>query len=114
MSPYARNINTMRQKRLVLQKLFFSASFRTCLVVVVLVFSMLYIYNINNISTKGYKIQKLSSDIVSLQQENRQLNIEVASRSSMQSIENRLNSMNLVAVKHIDYLASVDGVVARR
>jgi hypothetical protein len=56
----------------------------------------------------------LQRTITELEQENQKLEFEIAKYRSMQSIQDRLAQMNLVAVGDVEYLDIVGNTVARR
>lgn len=91
-----------------------SASFRFCLVMFIVVFGFLYIWQTNAVSTKGYEISDLEQKIKELEQENRKLDVHIAEYSSMQSIQTRLASAHLVPAENVEYITLVGTEVAQR
>lgn len=114
MNAYAKKKTTLRQKKQQLIKFMVSATFRMGLVAFIVAFGFLYIWQTNSVSTKGYQISDLESQIKKLEQETRRLDVHVAQNTSMQKIQERISSTNLVAVEKIDYIASVGTAVAVR
>jgi len=91
-----------------------SATFRMGLVVFIVLFGFLYIWQTNSISTKGYELSDLEQQIKQLERENRKLDVHVAEYSSMQNIQERLGGMNLVSADNIEYVTLVGTAVAQR
>lgn len=104
----------MRQRKQRLYKYMVSASFRMLLVVFIMVFSVMYVWQTNAVSTKGYTISDLEQTVTELERENRRLQVEIAKNTSMQHLQDRIKDTNLVAVGHIDYISSVGTAVAQR
>lgn len=105
---------TLRERREKMRKVFFSTSFRLSLVVFTLIFGLLYLYQTNSVSTKGYKIYEVEKQIKELENENRRLNVEIAKIQSIQNLQERAKQSGLVAVDKIDYLTNVGSAVAMR
>ncbi|MFA5926514.1 MAG: septum formation initiator family protein [Parcubacteria group bacterium] len=72
-----------------------------------------YIFEVNNMATKGYDIKKLESQIGDLKKENENLQIRSAELKSMYNIEEKTKELNMVAPKDISYL-NVPGNVAMK
>ncbi len=112
MKPYKKT--TLRQKRQKLHRLILSASFRAGLVVFILVFGFLFIWQTNSVSTKGYSMSDLEGQVKVLEQENRKLEVKIAENTSMQNIQNRITNSGLVVVDKIEYMSMVGSVVVQR
>lgn len=104
----------MREKKQKLVHFMVSASFRFSLMVFIVVFGFLYIWQVNSVSTKGYEISDLEQKIKELEQENRKLDVHIAEYSSMQSIQTRLANANLVPADTVEYITLVGTEVAQR
>lgn len=114
MTKYKNKKQTLRQKKLALRKLIFSASFRVVLLSVIVFFGILYIVQMSSVSTKGFVISDLQKEVQLLEQETQQLNVKIAQYRSMNSIQERLKDMNLVSVNTVEYVTPVGTAVARR
>ena len=114
MNWYTQKKVTLREKKEKVRKFIVSTSFRVMLVVFIAFFGFLYVWQTNSVSTKGYAITDIEGQIRELNRENRSLQVKIAKNRSMQSIEERLDDMNLVAVNDIDYLTDVGNTVAQR
>ena len=102
------------QKKMLEHTWLFRTATRAGLGVLVVVFGLLYLVEINSISTKGYDINDLEKNVRLLERENEKLEVEIASFSSMNSIQTRLQGMNFVPADDIKYVSVQNGAVARR
>ncbi len=85
-------------------RLIFSTVFKINLVILLVVFSLLYVWQINSISTKGYDIASMKKKIEFLEQENRDLEVKIAQSSSLNSIQKRLVKLNLVNINDNEFV----------
>lgn len=111
---FAYKKNTLRQKRLALQQLVLSNAFRFSLCVLVLGMGILYIVQLNTVSTKGFVIADLERNIHKLEKEQEDLSVKISTYRSMQSIEERLSNMQFTSVDSPIYIEVNDGAVVRR
>ncbi|MFA4831681.1 MAG: hypothetical protein WC862_03090 [Patescibacteria group bacterium] len=109
-----KNKQTRREKRLAVRQWLFSASFRAILLTALMIFSVLYIIQMNSISTKGFDISNLQNDIQTLKYQTRALEVQIAEKRSMASIQERIKGMNLVASTDVKYVIPVGTTVAIR
>ncbi|PIT86405.1 MAG: hypothetical protein COU33_03360 [Candidatus Magasanikbacteria bacterium CG10_big_fil_rev_8_21_14_0_10_43_6] len=114
MNAYLKKKTTIRERKQKLVRFMVSATFRMGLVVFIVLFGFLYIWQTNSISTKGYELSDLEQQIKQLERENRKLDVHVAEYSSMQNIQERLGGMNLVSADNIEYVTLVGTAVAQR
>ena len=105
---------TMRQKRLAIKRWFLSTTFRAGLMMMVMVFGVLYVMQTSSLSTKGYEISDLEQQIEVLEQDNQKLEFQIATHRSMDSIQTRLASMNLVSSDNVEYVTLLGTAVALR
>jgi len=97
-----------------MKRLFLNNTFRMVLAVFVFAFGILYVVNISSISTKGYDMTDLQKQITELERENQKLDFKIAKYSSMQSIQDRMKDMDLVAAENIEYATIIGNTVALR
>lgn len=114
MNAYARNKTTLRQKKQQLMRFMVSATFRMGLMVFIVAFGFLYIWQTNSVSTKGYVISDLEAEVKKLEQETRRLEVHIAEHSSMQRLQERIAATDLVSAGTIDYINAVGSAVAQR
>ena len=69
-----------------------------------LVFGVLYLLAVNNISTKGYEIRSLEKRAQELSDSAKRLELEAAELRSIQSIESGVKTLNLVPSAGVDYV----------
>ncbi|PIR76033.1 MAG: hypothetical protein COU32_04310 [Candidatus Magasanikbacteria bacterium CG10_big_fil_rev_8_21_14_0_10_42_10] len=113
MNAYLKKTPTLREKRLAVQHWLVSTTFRSMLLVAIVIFGVLYLFKINTVSTQGFVISDLQDQVTQLERENKRLDVEVASHRSMNSIEGRLSGTNLVAVGDMQYVTPVGTAFAR-
>lgn len=105
---------TLREKRQAVKRWFFGTSSRIALVACILVFGIMYLMKTSTLATKGYAITDLQKQMNELERENERLQVRIAELGSMTNIEDRLKSMSLVAVDHVEYISPPQSIVARR
>lgn len=83
------------------------------LVVLICVLGVFYIFEVNNLATKGYEIRGLEKKIQELKENNEKLRIREAELKSMYNIEQSSKNFNMTAPKDVSYL-SLPGDVAMK
>lgn len=83
------------------------------LVFIVIFLGCNYLYQINNLATKGYEIREMENQIVELKKINEKNRIREVELRSMYNIEKEIPNLNLVASKNSVYL-DVNGSVAMK
>lgn len=114
MNTYTYKKPTMRQRRKAVRQWLVSTTFRAVLMTAVAVFGILYVVQTSSLSTKGYEISDIEKQIQVLEQDNQRLEFEIATNRSMQSIQDRLKDMNLIAMGDAKYVMPVGTAVALR
>ena len=116
MSPYAKNSLTRREKHLAMRRWVLGSSCRIGIGMVLVMLSILYVYQTTAVSSKGTTISRLERDINVLEQEVRTLEVEVAQKGSIQSVKTRLAQTDFVPVERPEYaVIGPDGLtVAQR
>ena len=74
------------------------------LMVFIVIFAVLYLVEVNSISTKGYEIKNLEKRMTSLQESNKRLELEAASLKSIQTIESDVKVLNFVPSGSVNYI----------
>ena len=105
---------TIREKRMIMKRLVLSNYFRYGFAIFIFFFSVSHIINLSVMSTKGYDITDLQKQITVLERENQKLEFKIAKNSSMSSIQERMNGMNMVAADKVEYMTITGSVMARR
>lgn len=73
----------------------------------------LYLYQVNNISIKGYEVKAIESRIQDLEKENQKLKIREVESRSMYNIEKNTENLNLVNAANVTYV-EMKGPVAMK
>lgn len=63
-----------------------------------------YLYQVNNISIKGYEVKAIESRIQELEKENQKLKIREVESRSMYNIEKNTENLNLVKSANVTYV----------
>lgn len=84
------------------------------MVVAVALLGAVYIAEANVVSSHSIKIRALQNEIVAERRDSEQLEIQVATRASMNTLETRVQSLQMVPAEHPVYIAVPSGVVALR
>lgn len=111
---YISTQQTLGEKTMMMKHLFLSQTFRVFLLVFILFFGLLHVINLSNMSTKGYDMTELQKTITALERENQKLDFKIAKFSSMQSIQERLSGIGMVAAENVEYATIMSSAVARR
>lgn len=78
------------------------------LLLLLVVLSVTYLFQVNGSSTKGYEIKKLERRLFDLKETNKRLELEAASFQSTQYIESTVKILNLVPAAGIRYVGEDD------
>ncbi|HRY82259.1 MAG TPA: hypothetical protein P5232_00925 [Candidatus Moranbacteria bacterium] len=79
----------------------------------VLMLGIFYLYQVNDLATKGYEIKEMEKQIANLSQINKNNRIKEVELKSMYNIEKTAEGLNLVSSKGITYL-NLNGPVAMK
>ncbi|OGI28488.1 MAG: hypothetical protein A2288_00015 [Candidatus Moranbacteria bacterium RIFOXYA12_FULL_44_15] len=79
----------------------------------VIVSGVFYLYQVNDLATKGYDIKEAEVRIQNLERENKKMQIREVELRSMYNIENATEDLDLVSSSKTDYLEA-DGSVAMK
>lgn len=85
-----------------------------CLSMFIILFGMTYVTGINDLIVKGFDLQELKKESMVLANESRELELKVMSLGSYNSISDKIEELNMVAVQDVQYITVVSDVVARR
>jgi hypothetical protein len=88
-------------------------SLSSVLVLMVFVFGAFYLYQVNDLATKGYEIRDIENRIQTLEKESKKMQIKEVELRSMYNIEKSTQDLNLVNPQSITYV-EMDGPVAMR
>lgn len=96
---------TLRPKRVSVKEFASSLRFRFSLFGLVVFLVGFQVVEISSLSARGYEMSKLEKQIHEMEQENNSLELQIAEYRSLESIQNRLERLNLVAVSSPEYLS---------
>ena len=80
----------------------------------VLIFSVVYLVQVNSLATKGYAIRELEKKIASNQKENERLQMQIVEAQSLGTLQKRIDALQLVKSDRIDYIKPSQSAVALR
>lgn len=83
------------------------------LILLIILFSVLYIVQANNVATWGFRIQKYQSELSGLQSENKSLGLNLSEAQSLEFLEEKIGSLNMVKVGKVEYLSPVSEVAVK-
>lgn len=78
------------------------------LVALIVTFGFLYLFQINSLGTRGYEIRQMEQKIKVLQTENKSLQIQSSSLSSITQIQKEAENLNMVPASNVTYLKEAD------
>jgi cell division protein FtsL len=84
------------------------------LFVVTVFCGFVYLWQINSLATKGYKIKDLEEKVSQIKDQNKKLELEVTELRSSARIAEKLKELNLVEVAKIEYLTANGSVAVNR
>lgn len=67
-------------------------------------FGLLYLFQVNSISTKGYEVSRLQKQVQTLTESAKRLELESAELKSIQGIEARVKTLNMVPSAGVNYV----------
>ena len=79
----------------------------------VMVFGVGYLIQINTLATKGYSIRNFEKQIVQKQKEGEKLQAQIIQAQSLTALQNRIDTLRLVASHNVEYIESARPVAAR-
>lgn len=83
------------------------------LVVLICVLGVFYIFEVNNLATKGYEIRELEKKVQDLKDKNEKLKIREAELRSIYNIESKMEELNMTVPKDVSYF-TLPGNVAMK
>lgn len=75
---------------------------------------LLYIFQTNDITTKGYDVEKYEKKLSNLQKENQKMAVELADLKSMDNFGDKINRFSAISYKDITYITSSSSIVAMK
>jgi len=84
------------------------------LVLAIIATSVYYVTVVNDLTVKGFKLQKLREQKQALKKENEQLSFRATSLRSYNNLAQRTKNLNMVVAGEIDYVSTMDGIMAKK
>lgn len=88
--------------------------FAYCLMALVGLVGALYIWQVNVSATHGYAVRDMESEIAQIEHENEQLQNQVSSLRSIDSVMTRVQMLGLVKVDNVRYINPDDSMAVNR
>lgn len=73
-----------------------------------------YVWQINSLSTSGYKIKELQRNLSTLKKENKDLQNKVVSLRSMDKLEAEISQLAMTNVAKVEYIKPTNKEIAQR
>ena len=74
----------------------------------ILLFGLVYLFEINALGTKGYEIRGLEQQVRQVEQEQKNLEVESLDLQSSSRVQDQVQSLNFVPATNITYLKDSD------
>ncbi len=74
----------------------------------IVLFGLVYMFEINTLGTKGYEIRKLEQQVREIQNDQKNLQIEASSLQSIDLIQEQATKLNFVPSTNVTYLKDSD------
>ena len=113
MNTFLNKNKTRLEKKLAVKQWMVGTSCRICLIIFTVAFSLLYLLQTNAVSSKGFEMSELEKQINELERETQKLDVEISRHRSIQSIEERLQNLEMVAADNVEYAIPVGTALAR-
>jgi len=88
--------------------------FRVSMIAVVILAGVGYLSKISALSTGGYQLHDLESQVASLQSDIQKNEVQIAIGSSITNIEKMLAGTKMVSVSSLQHIDAIDTAVAKR
>jgi cell division protein FtsL len=82
--------------------------FNFLLIAFIVVLGFVYLFQINSLGTRGYEIRQLEQKIKIMQTENKALQIQSSSLSSITYIQKKAESFNMIPATNATYMKDTD------
>lgn len=74
-------------------------------IVLLALFSLMYLLQNNQMTTQGYKVAQLKSEQIDILQENERYQVEAARLKALGEIKNKVKDLEMESVTNVKYLA---------
>lgn len=76
----------------------------------VLVFSLVYLLQVNALATRGYAIKELSHTIAQQKKDNQRIAVDIIQAQSIQNLQKKMDDLKLVRSERIEYIDTTAAV----
>lgn len=83
-----------------------------CLLIIVT--AAYYVTVVNDLTIKGFKLEKLKDKKEELQQENKKISLEAMSQQSYNNLARKASDLGMVSADNIDYVTARGGMMAKK
>jgi uncharacterized protein HemX len=73
-----------------------------------------YIFVVNNMTVKGFKMRELENKVQTLKDQNEKFKLIVTESQAVTNIKEKISSTNMVPVDKYDYLEAADTAMAKK
>lgn len=95
------------------RKLALSQKVLASLIVLSVFFVAFYLWQINDLATKGFQIKGLEEKIASIRENNKNLELQATDLQSLSNIEKLEKDLNMVKVNKVEYISTFNPVAVR-
>lgn len=114
MNAYVKKKLTMKDRRDVVRQILLGRTFRSILSFAMIGFGVLYIWQVNTVSSKGYVISDYERQVSSLERETRSIDVAIAEHTSIVTVRERLVDEQFEPVTNAEYVSVTSDAVAKR
>lgn len=104
----------MKDRREMIRRILLGRTFRSFLSVGMFALGILYIWQINTVSAKGYIISDYEKKVSALERETRSLDVVIAEHTSIKTVREHVAEAQFEQVVHPEYASLADNAVARQ
>lgn len=104
----------MKDRRETFRRIILGRTFRSVISLAMFLVGILYIWQVNTVSAKGYVISDYEKQVSSLERETRSLDVAIANHTSIKMVRERLAGAQFEEVQNPEYLSVPDNAVARQ
>ena len=102
------------EKKRAIKKIGITRNFRISLLGIVICLIVLDVAQTSTVSTKGYEIHQFQKEVKVLEQENSGLDFKIAQHKSMDTIQEKIDTLRMKYVEKATYFTPQENTVAQR
>lgn len=104
----------MKDRREGIRRVLLGRTFRSFISFAMFGLGVLYIWQINTVSAKGYIISDYEKRLSSLERETRSLDVAISKHTSIRAVQERLGEAGFEQVSDAEYVSFTSDAVAKR